>query len=245
MPQLSYITLPLITNGTPNGTISVPSTLSLAKGATVFLAAKGRENKQLVVDEVLSETSLVVRDPSNMGYTYYDCSGYSMQNGAQITQPEQYCPNSPLAFEAPAIGVGAKEQATFNLVSFLRSKIDILEETDLRLNSLLLKQNKELRSEMLALDNINEKALTKLSGRIEDLDDQLFDLQVELSGLSSELMSTAAVLGDRLLRQSESLKARDLVIDALGLKLALLEERVNRPNFLVRWFRAFKVWLKD
>lgn len=245
MPQLSYITLPLITNGTQNGTLSVPSTLSLAKGATIFLVAKGRENKQLVVDEVLSETSLVVRDPNSGGYTAYDCSGYSMQNGAQITQPEQYCPNSPLTFEAPVVGVGAREQAVFNLVSFLRSKIDILEEADLGFNALLSKQGKELRLEDLALDSAIKKVHSELSSGVDDLDHKLLNLKIEISRATSELVFVAAALDERISKLFESLNEKDLSIKALESKLALLEEELHRPNFLVRWFRAFKVWIRD
>jgi len=126
MAYLSYKVAPLVRNGSSNGVLTVSSTEGMAKGATVFLAAKGRENKQLIIEEISSGTSLVVREPSGYRYTMYDCSGYTLELKPQITQPDQHSVFEPQL--APmASASNDVSLAIVNTIEILSNRVDALE----------------------------------------------------------------------------------------------------------------------
>ena len=87
---IPYVKQALTVNGGANGILTVASTTGLTVGAPCFLVSSVLTTpKALVIDAVLSATTVAVRDPSLPIYTRFDCSAYLVANTAILTQPDE------------------------------------------------------------------------------------------------------------------------------------------------------------
>jgi len=90
MGLISYTALAFTADGTANGVVTVSSTTDLRKAATVSVYSDTVGPVQLVIDEILSSTTLAVKVLSGYNYVRYDVSGLTVVDNATIVQPEQF-----------------------------------------------------------------------------------------------------------------------------------------------------------
>ncbi len=85
-----YAKKALLLDGTLSGVITIDSTRDFRWGATVFLESATAPIKQLLVEEILTCTTMVLRDPLvKSSFTFFDCRPWTIADGATITQPNQ------------------------------------------------------------------------------------------------------------------------------------------------------------
>ncbi len=89
MANASYIKLALTVDGGSNGILTVSSTAGLLRGATVYLSATGLTTQVLMIDEVVSTTTLAVKLITGYTYNRYNSAAYTTALSAAITQPGQ------------------------------------------------------------------------------------------------------------------------------------------------------------
>lgn len=87
--QIPYEKQALTADGATSGVLTVASTAKLRKGARVLLRADTLESMELVIDQVISGTTIGVRDPSKIGTARFDCSAYTKALNAAVVQNEQ------------------------------------------------------------------------------------------------------------------------------------------------------------
>lgn len=86
--QIPYEKQALTANGGANGILTVTSTANFRKGAIVMLS-DGTLSVKLIIDLILSATTIAVRDPTKIGTLRFDASAYLVANSAAVYQPEQ------------------------------------------------------------------------------------------------------------------------------------------------------------
>lgn len=79
----------LTANGGANGILTVASTANFRREARVFLHATGLPSLELLVDKIIDDKKIAVRDPNVIGAARKDCSAYTMALGATIFMPAQ------------------------------------------------------------------------------------------------------------------------------------------------------------
>jgi len=90
MIKLDFASQALAANGTANGVLTVSGAYSFNRGARVYLSATGVATKELLVNEILTSTTLSVKEDHGYQYSNFDCSAYTLVLGATLTQPLQY-----------------------------------------------------------------------------------------------------------------------------------------------------------
>jgi hypothetical protein len=101
MIKIDFASQALAADGTANGVLTVSSAYSFNRGARVYLSATGVATKELLVNEILTATTLSVKEDHGYQYSNFDCSAYTLVLGATLTQPLQY-PLEPFPDETPA-----------------------------------------------------------------------------------------------------------------------------------------------
>ena len=84
-----YASAALTVNGTANGILTVADTSVFRDRATVYLVSSAAARVELVIEALLSSTTLAVKGTAGYQYSRYDCSAYLVANTATLIQPEQ------------------------------------------------------------------------------------------------------------------------------------------------------------
>lgn len=84
-----YAKLFLTVDGGSNGIITLPSTVQLRIKSVVYLTATGLTSKQLVVDDIIDDFQVALRDPDIVGHLRFNCSAYTVALSAALVQPQQ------------------------------------------------------------------------------------------------------------------------------------------------------------
>lgn len=84
-----YASAALTVNGTANGILTVADTSSFRDRATVYLVSSAAARIELIIEALLSSTTLAVKGTAGYQYSRYDCSAYLVANTATLIQPEQ------------------------------------------------------------------------------------------------------------------------------------------------------------
>jgi hypothetical protein len=84
-----YASAALTVNGTANGILTVADSSLFRDRATVYLVSSAAARVELIVEALLSATTLAVKGTAGYQYSRYDCSAYLVANTATLIQPEQ------------------------------------------------------------------------------------------------------------------------------------------------------------
>lgn len=118
MLQLSYIKQALTLNGDANGILTVASTGGFGIGATVYLNSNTKPTVALIIDTILSSTTLAVKTTEGFTYTRFNASAYLVADNASVTQPSQtnfFLTNQPAgSVEIQSAGVDLGPADTLN-----------------------------------------------------------------------------------------------------------------------------------
>jgi hypothetical protein len=89
MADTTHVSKTLTANGTAAGIVTVNDTSLFRKKARVYLSGTSLATVELEVADILSATTLAVRNPAVMGTSRFDCSAYTTAASAAIVQPTQ------------------------------------------------------------------------------------------------------------------------------------------------------------
>lgn len=87
--KIPYEKQALTADGGANGILAVTSTAKLRKDARVLLKSNTVDAVELVIDAIVDDTHVAVRDPSKTGMARYAADAYLLADGAALTQNEQ------------------------------------------------------------------------------------------------------------------------------------------------------------
>lgn len=138
MVNAKYLCQKIVKDGSDSGLIVVPTTKGFMSGAVVYVSADGGYNKQLIIDEIVDENKLALKEYEAKGYTRYNCSHIKTHLHPKITQPEQFVDklqlNLPEYEGYKKSGVmnledfTENEKALYTTISLLNKRIEVLEK---------------------------------------------------------------------------------------------------------------------
>lgn len=88
MALIPYIKLALTATGTSVGVLAVSSTAQLVVGARIWVGSNTAEPTELMIDQILDATHIVVSD-LQVNFGRYNCTRFTPADQATLTQNEQ------------------------------------------------------------------------------------------------------------------------------------------------------------